>query len=186
MREGEAILPFRAQVPCRTSNPACSYKTKHYPVDSFGRCMSWAEEDVRLVPVEWLKAHEEIKPKNMEKLLEMTLRWDGFTKPLIADKATGTILDGHHRYAVAKRLELARIPVVCIDYLEDDSVELELWPASDLESITKQEVIDMALSSNLYPPKTTRHRISDHLPPIHVSLERLSLLTPSQPDANES
>ena len=92
---------------------------------------------------------------------------------------------GHHRYAVAQRLELARIPVVCIDYLEDDSVELELWPASDLESITKQEVIDMALSSNLYPPKTTRHRISDHLPPIHVSLERLSLLTPSQPDANE-
>ena len=81
---------------------------------------------------------------------------------------------------------LARIPVVCIDYLEDDSVELELWPASDLESITKQEVIDMALSSNLYPPKTTRHRISDHLPPIHVSLERLSLLTPSRPDANES
>ena len=43
----------------------------------------------------------------------------------------------------------------------------------------------MALSSNLYPPKTTRHRISDYLPPIHVSLERLSLLTPSQPDANE-
>ena len=43
--------------------------------------MSWEEEDVRLVPVEWLKAHEEIKPKNMEKLLEMTLRWDGFTKP---------------------------------------------------------------------------------------------------------
>ena len=73
--------------------------------------MSWAEEDVRLVPVEWLKAHEEIKLKNMEKLLEMTLRWDGFTKPLIADKATGTILDGHHRYAVAQRLELARIPV---------------------------------------------------------------------------
>ena len=109
--------------------------------------MSWTEEDVRLVPVEWLKAHEEIKLKNMEKLLEMTLKWDGFTKPLIADKATGTILDGHHRYAVAKRLELARIPVVCIDYVNDNTVELELWPASELESITKQDVIDMALSS---------------------------------------
>ena len=98
--------------------------------------MSWEESDVRLVPVEWLKAHEEIKIKNMEKLLEMTLKWDGFTKPLIADKATGTILDGHHRFAVAKRLELARIPAVCIDYLNDDSVELELWPASSLESIS--------------------------------------------------
>ena len=42
--------------------------------------MSWEESDVRLVPVEWLKAHEEIKIKNMEKLLEMTLKWDGFTK----------------------------------------------------------------------------------------------------------
>ena len=146
--------------------------------------MSWGEDDVRLVPVEWLKAHEEIKPKNMEKLLEMTLKWDGFTKPLIADKATGTILDGHHRFAVAQRLGLARIPVVCIEYLDDDTVELELWPASELESISKQEVVDMALSSDLYPPKTTRHRISDSLPPIHVSLKRLSLLTPSQPVEN--
>ena len=148
--------------------------------------MSWSEDDVRLVPVEWLKPHEEIKTKNMEKLLQMTLKWDGFTKPLIADKTTGTILDGHHRYAVANRLELARIPVVCIDYLEDQSVELELWPASELDSISKQDVIDMALSSNLYPPKTTRHRISDYLPPIHVSLKRLSLLTPSHPEATES
>ena len=146
--------------------------------------MSWGEDDVRLVPVEWLKAHEEIKPKNMEKLLEMTLKWDGFTKPLIADKATGTILDGHHRFAVAQRLGLARIPVVCIEYLDDDTVELELWPASELESISKQEVVDMALSSRLYPHKTTRHRISDYLPPINVSLKRLSLLTPSQPAEN--
>ena len=155
-------------------------------MDLVGQGMSWGEDDVRLVPVEWLKAHEEIKPKNMEKLLEMTLKWDGFTKPLIADKATGTILDGHHRFAVAQRLELARIPVVCIDYLDDDTVELELWPASELESISKQEVVDMALSPYLYPPKTTRHRISDYLPPIHVSLKRLSLLTPSQPVENES
>ena len=85
----------------------------------------------------------------MEKLLEMTLKWDGFTKPLIADKTTGTILDGHHRFAVAQRLGLARIPVVCIEYLDDDTVELELWPASELESISKQEVVDMALSSDL-------------------------------------
>ena len=80
----------------------------------------------------------------MEKLLEMTLKWDGFTQAMIADKATGTILDGHHRFAVAKRLELARIPAVCIDYLNDDTVELELWPASSLESISKQDVVDMA------------------------------------------
>ena len=86
-----------------------------------GQSMSWGEDDVRrLVPVEWLKAHEEIKPKNMEKLLEMTLKWDGFTKPLIADKATGIntnylmSISPDIRFAVAQRLGLARIPVVCI------------------------------------------------------------------------
>jgi hypothetical protein len=43
----------------------------------------------------------------------------------------------------------------------------------------------MALSDQLYPPKTTRHRIADYLPPIHVSLEKLSLLSPTNPGDSE-
>ena len=141
--------------------------------------MAWDESDVTLVPLEWLKPHEEIKVKNMKKLLTMTLRWDGFTKPLIVDRVTGAILDGHHRHAVARRLELVRIPVIAVDYFENDSIDLELWPSAQIDEISKRDVIDMALSDELYPPKTTRHRIADHLPPIHVSLEKLSLLTPT-------
>ncbi len=147
--------------------------------------MAWDESDVRLVPLEWLKPHEEIKVKNMKKLLDMTLRWDGFTKPLIVDIATGAILDGHHRHAVAIRLELARIPVIVVDYFADESIDLDLWPASELDEISKQDVVDMALSDQLYPPKTTRHRIADYLPPIHVSLEKLSLLSPTNPGDSE-
>ncbi|MBL6881380.1 MAG: ParB N-terminal domain-containing protein [Candidatus Poseidoniaceae archaeon] len=150
-----------------------------------GNVMAWDESDVRLVPLEWLKPHEEIKVKNMKKLLDMTLRWNGFTKPLIVDKATGVILDGHHRHAVAMRLELARIPVIVVDYFDNESIDIELWPASELEEITKQDVIDMALSDHLYPPKTTRHRIADYLPPIHVSLEKLSLLSPTTSEESE-
>ena len=55
--------------------------------------MSWGDDDVELVPLEWLKAHEEIKPRNRDKLLEMTKRWGGYTKPLIVDKHTGAILE---------------------------------------------------------------------------------------------
>ena len=50
---------------------------------------------------------------------------------------------------------------------------------------TKQDVIDMALSGRLYPPKTTRHRIADYLPPIHISLEKLSLLSPTTSEESE-
>jgi hypothetical protein len=154
-------------------------------VNLIGNAMAWDESDVRLVPLQWLKPHEQIKVKNMKKLLDMTLRWDGFTKPLIVDKTTGAILDGHHRHAVAIRLDLARIPVIVVDYFADESIDLDLWPASELDVITKQDVVNMALSDQLYPPKTTRHRIADYLPPIHVSLEKLSLQSPTITEDSE-
>ena len=129
--------------------------------------------DVELVPIGWLKPHEEVKPRNVDTLHEMTLRWSAYTKPLLVDGETGTILDGHHRYHVGMRIGLSRLPVIKVDYLADGGIELDLWPASKLESLTKQQVIDMALSENVYPPKTSRHRFSDHLPPIAVPLDLL-------------
>ena len=143
----------------------------------------WDEEVVQLVPVEWLKPHEEIKPRNRDKLLEMTKRWGGYTKPLIVDKLTGAILDGHHRYSIAGELNLAQIPVIAVDYLTDESIEVDVWPSAAIEALTKQQVIEMSLSDNVFPPKTSRHRIADHLPPIHVPLEVLAKPAPSSPDS---
>ena len=134
----------------------------------------WNEEDVQLVPVEWLKPHEEIKPRNRDKLLEMTKRWGGYTKPLIVDRVTGAILDGHHRYSIALELNLAQLPVIAVDYLLDETIEVDVWPSAGVDSLTKEEVIAMSLSGEVFPPKTSRHRIADHLPLIHVPLEVLS------------
>ena len=131
--------------------------------------------DVELVPITWLRPHEEVKPRNVDTLHEMTLRWSAYTKQLMVDCETGTILDGHHRYHVGIRIGLSRLPVIKVNYLNDEGIELDLWPASALESLTKQQVIDMALSGDVYPPKTSRHRFSDHLPPIAVPLDLLRI-----------
>ena len=56
-----------------------------------------------------------------------------------------------------------------------DLIELDVWPNCGRESITKQEVINAALSGELLSPKTSRHRLSDHLPLIAVPLSRLKL-----------
>tara|TARA_B100000925_G_scaffold275247_1_gene241398 strand:- start:2271 stop:2690 length:420 start_codon:yes stop_codon:yes gene_type:complete len=136
--------------------------------------MSWDSEHVSLVPLEWLKPHEEIKVKNRDKLLEMTKKWGGFTKPLLVDSKTGSILDGHHRHSVAVSLNLKRVPAILIDYLSNDQISVDIWPGCGLESISKQEVIDMSLSDDLYPPKTSKHTISNHMPPIHVLLDVLA------------
>ena len=135
--------------------------------------MSWEADDVSLVSLDWLKPHEEIKVKNRDKLLDMTKRWGGFTKPMLVDSETGAILDGHHRHSVAVSLNLKRVPVILIDYLRDKQIEVDVWPGCGLDTITKQQVIDMSLSGDLYPPKTSKHTISNHMPPIHVLLEEL-------------
>ena len=126
----------------------------------------WTEEDIQLVPVEWLKAHEEIKIKPRDKLLDMTNRWGGFTKPILVDV--------HHRLSVAKKLGLKLIPAICLDYLKSELISLELWPNANIESINKSDVIEMCLSNELYPPKTTKHVVSYDLPPIFVTLEELA------------
>ena len=128
---------------------------------------------VQLVPVEFLRPHEEVIPKNVDQLERMTLKWDAYTKPLLVDRSTGTILDGHHRYEIAKRLELKCLPCVLVDYLSDESIKIILWPSSKWTSIDKRDVIDAALNGNLMPPKTSRHLLSEDLPPISVSLSRL-------------
>ena len=128
---------------------------------------------VQLIPVEVLKPHEQVIQKKVDQLERMTIRWDAYTKPLLVDGATGTILDGHHRYEIARRLDLQCLLCVVVEYLDDDSITLLLWPNSDRESISKDDVIQAGLSGDLMPPKTSRHLLSDDLPPISVPLSRL-------------
>ena len=125
------------------------------------------------MPLEVLRPHEQIIERKVDQLERMTHRWNAYTKPLLLDRTTGTILDGHHRYHVAQRIDLQCVPCVLINYLEDDSIDLDLWPNSGRDSISKQDVVDAALSGELMPPKTSRHRLSDHLPPIAIPLSRL-------------
>ena len=133
----------------------------------------WTEDDVVMVEVEWLKPHEQIKSKARDKLLDMTKRWGGFTKPVLVDSVTGSLLDGHHRLSVAQELGLSKIPAICLDYLSSADITLELWPNTGFDSITKSMVIQMCESGDLFPPKTTKHTTIFDLPPILVSLDDL-------------
>ena len=128
-----------------------------------------------MVPMEILRPHEETIPKKVEELERMTHRWKAYVLPLVIDRNTGVILDGHHRHQVAMRLDLKCLPCVLVDYLGDESVELDVWPSCGKDSITKEEVVQAGLQEELFPPKTSRHRLSDHLPPISMPLTRLSL-----------
>jgi hypothetical protein len=93
-------------------------------------------------------------------------------KPIVVDEQTRVILDGHHRFEALKRLGCRRIPAYLVDYM-DGAIEVMTWPGAVVNAITKDEIISMGLSDNVYPPKTSRHVIRVHLEDRPVDLAEL-------------
>ncbi|MFQ5919204.1 MAG: ParB N-terminal domain-containing protein [Thermoplasmata archaeon] len=122
-----------------------------------------------------LKPHEEFLPELVEETRQ-AIEADGFVRePLLVEKEHHVILDGHHRYGALLELDIRWIPVYLVDY-EDDAVRVETWPGGDVDRVTKEEVLEAALSGNRFPPKTTRHRVE--LPPGDARVKLKDLRAP--------
>ena len=147
--------------------------TKAYCIEFCGKCMD-GEYNIETIRVDFLKTHEEIKSKKVVKLFEMTQKWGAQRKPVIIDSSTGVILDGHHRYAVALQLNLEKIAVIRVDYIDDNKIKVESRNQNKPFSNSKSEVIKMGLSEQNYPAKTTKHIFDFEVPDIWINLEELS------------
>ena len=128
--------------------------------------------DVVLVETVSLRGHEEVIPDNLETRTSKLLN-KGFYKPIIVDRGSMVILDGHHKWTAAKSLGLARVPVILVDYLLDEGVIVDVWPHCGKDSITKSEVLDMGVSDDVFPPKTSRHTLPFKIPSISIPLSDL-------------
>ena len=108
------------------------------------------KDEVVFFKIEALKEHEEIRPDYLEALKNEILA-DGILKmPICIDEKTCIILDGHHRLQALKRLGCKKIPCVLVDY---QSENISVIPWREGETITKETIIDMALSA------CTRHKV---------------------------
>ena len=130
--------------------------------------------EIVLIQISELLPHEEIKQKKLRKLIDLVKKRGGLYEPILVDRETKTLLDGHHRYNTALHLGLKFIPGIEVDYLEDESIQVESWPGKEEMKITKESVLSMAKSENLFPPKTSKHCISFEYPKQFFSLEELS------------
>ena len=128
--------------------------------------------DVEMVERSSLRGHEEVIPSNLEKRISKLLN-KGFYKPIIVDAASLVILDGHHKWTAAGLLDLDRVPVIMVEYIEDDTVLVDVRPDCEKKSITKDEVLEMGISDGVFPPKTSRHSFSFSVPSIQIPLEEL-------------
>ena len=84
---------------------------------------------IESVALALLKPH----PRNVNQgdfgAIQQSVETNGFYGTIVANKRTGHILAGNHRYAVAKQLGFADVPVAWVDV--DDEEELRILIADN-------------------------------------------------------
>lgn len=129
--------------------------------------------EITLVDMAWLKPHEEVQPERVRELRAQFEASGHVDLPLLVDRVTGTILDGHHRFTVGQVLGLDRMPALLFNYLDEPRIAVDTWPDCGRENITKEEIIEIAARGERTPPKTSRHHIDVPIPMIQVALSEL-------------
>eukprot|EP01102_Stenamoeba_stenopodia_P021838 TRINITY_DN8907_c0_g1_i1.p1 TRINITY_DN8907_c0_g1~~TRINITY_DN8907_c0_g1_i1.p1 ORF type:complete len:236 (-),score=37.89 TRINITY_DN8907_c0_g1_i1:34-741(-) len=66
-----------------------------------------------------------------------------------------TIIDGHHRFSVMKKLGWQKIPTLLLNYQHDDIITHPLRP------IAKRQVERAGITQKYLPPKSTQHMVRD-------------------------
>jgi ParB-like chromosome segregation protein Spo0J len=125
-----------------------------------------------LVPIEWLKAHEQHVEQRVAELVHHFQHRGAIDYAIVADERTGTVIDGHHRLAALRRLGAKKAPVYLIDYA-DPQISVHTWREGE-KAPSKEEVVDRAARGDLFPPKSTRHDFVRMLDPVDVPLAALS------------
>lgn len=77
---------------------------------------------IEYVPIDAIKPNKYNPNRQSEhdfELLTRSMKEDGFTQPVIVQKATKEIVDGEHRWRCATQLGLKEIPIVYVDMPEE-------------------------------------------------------------------
>lgn len=125
-----------------------------------------------LVPIEWLKAHEQYVEERVVELLDRFAKTGCVDYAVVVDRETGTVIDGHHRLEALRRLGAQLVPVHLVDY-RDAGLTVTNWREDD-PPVTKEDVLRHAREGRLFPPKTTKHDFVRVIDPADVPLALLT------------
>jgi len=118
-----------------------------------------------------LKEHEEVSLDHLIQL-KREIEKDGFLRnPIIVDKDTNIILDGHHRFNILKQLNCTKILAYFVDYSSSE-IKVKNW--GEGEKIMKKDVIKAGLTGKKLPVKTSRHVIPNR--PLNLNIQLKDLM----------
>ena len=127
---------------------------------------------IKLIPLKLLKPHERIFSVKKKILIQDFKKRGIIINPVVADRKTFVILDGHHRVAALKQMGIKNIPVYLVAYPQK-KVRVFRRRKKYFFNDIKKAVISSGLSGALFPQKSTRHLIQKRPRNINVKLIKL-------------
>ncbi|RLG50681.1 MAG: transcriptional regulator [Thermoproteota archaeon] len=128
------------------------------------------EAEAALAPASALKPHEMILKPHLKELRSQIEDDGRIYMPIVVDRRSMTILDGHHRYAALTQLRAELVPALLVDY---ECPELEVHPRRIRVPLSKRIVVEYSSKGLLFPPKTTRHVLPVEPREVSVPLREL-------------
>ena len=128
---------------------------------------------MKLTPIHKILIHEGVDATHVEEVKAMMMGAGVFTEPIVVDKQTLIVLDGHHRLQSCKELGATKIPCMLVDYLGNDTITV--YPRRKNIPVSKEKVVAMGLSDKTYPVKTTKHVIPHRETGLSIQLSELGI-----------
>lgn len=125
---------------------------------------------IKLIPINLLKPHEKTSAARLKFVLTDIKTRKIIINPVVADRATYTLLDGHHRLAALKKIKAKKIPVYLVDY---QKIKVILRRKKFISPQIKHEVLARSFFGKLFPVKTTKHLVANRPMKINLSLHQL-------------
>jgi cytidyltransferase-like protein len=125
------------------------------------------------VDINSIKIHENVIIENVIAFESYLEKSQNFLIPSIIISEEMVLIDGHHRLELMKKMGYSNIPVTIINYYHP-SVLTHIIKEKQL---SKQTIIETALSGKTLPPKSTRHvlQINDKCIPLSMLSINISL-----------
>ena len=132
-------------------------------------CEAIVELVIQLVAVDQLRHIEGFSPRRVDWLADKIRRENIWNKPVVLDDKYNLVMDGQHRMEASKVLRLKNVPVIRFSY-----ASVEIWSLRPGKyQFDWRTVVDRALSGDIYPYKTVKHRFPVAIPRCGFSLEDL-------------
>jgi L-serine kinase (ADP) len=108
-------------------------------------------------PIDSLIRHENVDKKKVATLVLELSKTRVLRKPIVVEKNTRIILDGHHRVEAFHILGFTEIPSFVVSYKD---IHVEIRRTSIEQKLLKEGIIRYSKEGRLFPVKTTKHQLN--------------------------